>query len=169
MTRQRLIVLTAALFVVGVGIDLVIGYSPFPGYGASLGLVGSFVLILGAKALGSAFVVRAEDLYPDEIPPDVAPDLPVAPGADIDAWPQHPVKADHLDSIEAAPAGRSRDTDAVPHSGRRTASDADPTTESDTRTDPTPRSDPRTASDTGTDPAARPGTGPDRDRGAGRD
>ena len=114
MTRQRLIALTAVLFVIGVGIDLVIGYSPIPGYGALIGLVGAFVLILGAKALGNVFVVRPEDLYPDEIPPDVAPDLPVAEGADIDAWPDEPV-ADHHD-VEAA--GHDTGTDHDRGAGR---------------------------------------------------
>jgi hypothetical protein len=139
MTRQRLIQLTAVLFVIGVGIDLVIGYSPIPGYGALIGLVGAFVLTYGAKGLGSAFVVRSEDLYPDEIPPDVAPDLPVAPGADIDAWPDEPVKAEDHDSVEAADPTRSR---TAPHDSIEAA---DPTT-----------------------PAA-PDTATDHDRGAGRD
>ena len=125
MTRQRLIALTAGLFVVGVGIDLVIGYSPIPGYGALIGLVGAFVLILGAKALGNVFVVRSEDLYADEIPPDVAPDLPVAPGADIDAWPDHPVtaRADH-DSVEAAGQHRPNDHDSVEAAGHDTPRDS---------------------------------------------
>jgi hypothetical protein len=154
MTRQRLIQLTAVLFVIGVGIDLVIGYSPIPGYGALIGLVGAFVLTYGAKGLGSAFVVRSEDLYPDEIPPDVAPDLPVAPGADIDAWPDEPVKAEHHSS-EAAAHGRSAATD------HHDAEVTDPDRGEAAAHHDVEAADPATprASD----------AGPDHDRGAGRD
>lgn len=82
MTRQRLLGLTAVLFAVGFGIDLVIGYSPVPGYGAGIGLFGTVLLVYAAKGLGSAFVSRSEDLYPADAPPDVQPDLPPEHDAD---------------------------------------------------------------------------------------
>lgn len=72
---NRPVVITAVLVVVGFGVDLVTGYSLFPGYPAALGLVGGTALVLGAKALGNAVVSQREDYYADEAPADVQEDL----------------------------------------------------------------------------------------------
>ncbi|MCC5950353.1 MAG: hypothetical protein JJT89_18015 [Nitriliruptoraceae bacterium] len=76
MNRPRLVALTAGLFAVGVVIDLIIDYSPVPGYGAGIGLIGTFVLVYGAKAVIGPVVTRPEDRYPDDVPADVHEDLP---------------------------------------------------------------------------------------------
>jgi hypothetical protein len=59
----------------GLGLDLVTGYSPFPGYGAALGLLGCSVIIVVSKWLGKVFIQRPEDYYPDDVPDDLQEDL----------------------------------------------------------------------------------------------
>jgi hypothetical protein len=61
--------------VVGLAVDLVTGYSPFPGYGAALGLLGCSVIIYVSKWLGTAFIQRPEEYYPDDVPTDLQEDL----------------------------------------------------------------------------------------------
>jgi hypothetical protein len=72
---NRPVLITAVAVVVGVLIDLATGYSTFPGYAATLGLVGGAALVFGAKALGGAFVQRSEDYYPEDTPADEQEDL----------------------------------------------------------------------------------------------
>ena len=71
MTTSRLVAITVVAFVVGVGLDLLIGYSPIPGYGASIGLFGCLGLILFAKKVLAPLVDRPETHDPEETPPDV--------------------------------------------------------------------------------------------------
>jgi hypothetical protein len=61
--------------VVGLLVDLVTGYSPFPGYGAALGLLGCSAIIYVSKWLGQALLQRPEDYYPDDVPNDLQEDL----------------------------------------------------------------------------------------------
>lgn len=79
MTTSRLVTITVVAFVVGVGLDLLIGYSPVPGYGAAIGLFGCLGLILVAKKVVAPLVDRPESHDPEETPPDiqahVRPDL----------------------------------------------------------------------------------------------
>jgi hypothetical protein len=72
--NRRALAVTAVLFALGVGVDAIVGYSPFPGYGAAIGLVGCVVIIVVSKWIGATFLERPEDYYPDDIPPDVQPD-----------------------------------------------------------------------------------------------
>jgi hypothetical protein len=65
----------AVALVIGIGLDLFTGYSPFPGYGAALGLLGCSVIIFVSKWLGQVFIQRPEDYYPDDVPDDLQEDL----------------------------------------------------------------------------------------------
>jgi hypothetical protein len=73
MNRRALLV-TGALLVVGVGLDVATGAKNFPGYAASIGLLGCIVIVVVSKWLGGA-LSRREDLYPDDVPADVQEDL----------------------------------------------------------------------------------------------
>jgi hypothetical protein len=90
VTTSRLVTITVVLFVVGVAADLVIGYSPVPGYGAAIGLFGCLGLILLAKRLGKWLVDAPEDFYPEETPPDVHPDFGVGPSHGPVRYPTGP-------------------------------------------------------------------------------
>lgn len=81
MTTGRLITVTLVAALVGVGPDLLIGYSPVPGYGAAIGLFGCLGLILFAKKVLSPAVERSEDHLPGEAPPDLQPDRGQGPTA----------------------------------------------------------------------------------------
>lgn len=81
MSTSRLVTITVVAFAVGVGLDLLIDYSPVPGYGASIGLFGCLGLILFAKKLLAPAVDRAEDHDPHETPPDLQPDRGRGPAA----------------------------------------------------------------------------------------
>lgn len=74
MRTGRPMLVTAAAFVLAVLADLAIGYSPFPGYGALIGLIGCIVIVVVSKWLGR-FLSRPEDLYPLDVPADVQEDL----------------------------------------------------------------------------------------------
>jgi hypothetical protein len=63
------------LVVIGVLVDLWTGYSPFPGYAALLGLVGCAGIIIVSKWLGTVWLQKPEDHYPDDVPADVQEDL----------------------------------------------------------------------------------------------
>jgi hypothetical protein len=69
------VLITAVAVVVGVLVDLATGYSLYPGYAATLGLLGGAALVFGAKWLGGAFVQRPEDYYPEDAPADEQEDL----------------------------------------------------------------------------------------------
>lgn len=73
--NRRAIPPIAVLFVLGTIVDVFIGYSPFPGYGAAIGLFGCLAIVVVSKWLGAELLDRPEDYYPDEIPPDLQPDL----------------------------------------------------------------------------------------------
>ncbi len=74
MSTRRLATITVVAFAVGVSLDLLIGYSPVPGYGAAIGLFGCLGLILLSKKLLAPVVDRPEDHDPQEPPPDLQPD-----------------------------------------------------------------------------------------------
>lgn len=83
---RRAIPPIVALFALGTTVDVVVGFSPFPGYGAAIGLFGCIAIVVVSKWLGSALLERPEDYYPDEVPPDLQVDLlpsehPDHPGA----------------------------------------------------------------------------------------
>lgn len=66
---------TLIALVVGLVVDVLTGYSPFPGYGALLGLGSCTLIIVGSKWLGDRFLQRGEDYYPGEAPADEQEDL----------------------------------------------------------------------------------------------
>lgn len=74
MSARQLRGLTAAALVISVALDLVIGYSPFPAYGALIGLAGCVAIVLGSGWLGG-LLARPEDYYPHDVPADVEEDL----------------------------------------------------------------------------------------------
>lgn len=90
MSRRRIWLVTAIGLVVVIGLDLVVRYARFPGYGAVLGFAGCFLLVHLAKAFGRTVVQRPERYYPDDVIPDVqddvGPDAAAASGPD--AGPQ---------------------------------------------------------------------------------
>jgi hypothetical protein len=62
--------------VAGVAVDVAIGATlPYPGYAATIGLVGCVLIVVVSKWLGGAFIQQPEDYYPDDAPPDRQPDL----------------------------------------------------------------------------------------------
>jgi hypothetical protein len=93
--RMRLrAMVTGAALVLSIAVDLVVGYSPYPGYGASLGLGGCIGIIVISKWIGKTFLDRPEDYYVDDAPPDVQPDVlppdhPDAIRTPTDADPAH--------------------------------------------------------------------------------
>jgi hypothetical protein len=74
MSRTALTV-TAVAVLLGVLLDGVIGYSPFPGYAAIIGLGGCVVIVLVSKWLGTTLLERPEGYYPQDTDPDVQADL----------------------------------------------------------------------------------------------
>ncbi len=78
-----------AAVVVSVVIDLVLGYSPIPGYAAALGLVGGGVLTIAGKVALPKLVSRSPAHYPlDEAPAVQADVLATGPDPrDVDGRP----------------------------------------------------------------------------------
>lgn len=74
MRTGRPLVVTLVALAVSVLVDLWNGYSPFPGYGALIGLVGCIVIVVVSKWLGR-WLTRPEDHYPDDVPADLQEDL----------------------------------------------------------------------------------------------
>jgi hypothetical protein len=74
MRTGRPLAVTLLAFAVAVVVDLVVGYSPFPGYGASIGFLGCVVIVVVSKWLGR-WLSRPEDYYPDDVPSDLQEDL----------------------------------------------------------------------------------------------
>jgi hypothetical protein len=74
VSRLRPLPVIAVALLVGVALDVWHGYSPFPGYGAALGIVGTTVLVFGSKWVGLG-LQRPEDYYPEDVPADTE-DLP---------------------------------------------------------------------------------------------
>jgi len=73
MNRTALVV-TAVAFALGVGLDVATGAKNFPGYSATIGLLGCIVIVVVSKWFGT-LLSRPEDLYPGEGPADVQEDL----------------------------------------------------------------------------------------------
>jgi hypothetical protein len=71
---RRALPVTAVLFAVSVAIDVATGAKNFPGYSATIGLVGCIVIVVVSKWLGTA-LSRPEDLYPADVPTDLQEDL----------------------------------------------------------------------------------------------
>jgi hypothetical protein len=74
VTRRRPLLLVAAAFAAGVAIDLVVRYSPFPGYGAMIGIAGTLLIAVASSGL-TRLAGRPEDHYPAETPREVEEDL----------------------------------------------------------------------------------------------
>lgn len=74
MSRTALRV-TAIALVISVVVDALVGYSRFPGYGAAIGLGGCVAIILVSKWIGTTFLERPEDYYPDDVAPNVQEDV----------------------------------------------------------------------------------------------
>lgn len=68
-------VITATAFAAGVVADLFVGVGYFPGYAATIGLVGCAVIIIVSKWLGAALIQRDEDYWPNDGPADLQEDL----------------------------------------------------------------------------------------------
>ncbi len=85
MTRRAVPVVVVAVLL-GVGIDLLTGFSPFPGYAALLGVGGGTLLTLAGKVVLPALVAKVPAYYPDdETPPTQADVLATGPDArDLD-------------------------------------------------------------------------------------
>jgi hypothetical protein len=94
VTRTRLLVLLGVAFAVGALADVVVGYAPFPGYGAAIGIVGTLVIAVLSSVL-TRLAARPEDHYPAETPRDVEEDL---------RSPEPPVPAPGATSAPAAPS-----------------------------------------------------------------
>jgi hypothetical protein len=75
VSRLRPLPVIAVALVVGLGVDLLTGYSPFPGYPAALGLLGGALLTFGAKSGLARLVQRPNDYYPEDETPAVQEDL----------------------------------------------------------------------------------------------
>ena len=68
MTRTRLLIITAVLAVIGVGLDVAMGADP-PGYALTVGLGGCIAIILVSKWIGKAWLQRPDpDAVPEEPP-----------------------------------------------------------------------------------------------------
>ncbi len=72
--NRTAVVVTAALFALGVLADVVTGSKNFPGYAASIGLFGCIVIVVVSKWLGGV-LSRPEALYPGDVPTDLQEDL----------------------------------------------------------------------------------------------
>ncbi len=73
--RRLALTITAIAVPLGIGLDLVIDYSPFPGYGVVIGLLGCMAIIIGSKWVGKLLLDRPRDYYADDAAPDVQPDV----------------------------------------------------------------------------------------------
>jgi hypothetical protein len=80
VSRQRILAVTGIAALVAIALDVVIGYSPFPGYGALIGFAGTVAIVVVSGWLTS-LLARPEGYYPDETPPDVEVDLRGTPPA----------------------------------------------------------------------------------------
>ena len=72
--NRRALTVTAVLFALGIGADVVTDAKYFPGFAASIGLFGCIVLVVVSKWFGNA-LSRPEDLYPADVPADEQEDL----------------------------------------------------------------------------------------------
>lgn len=72
--NRRVLPVIGGLLVVGAVVDWLIGYAPFPGYSALIGLLGTILITVVAKRVGAG-LQRPEAYYPDDRVPDVQPDL----------------------------------------------------------------------------------------------
>jgi hypothetical protein len=74
VSRNRLLLVLGVAVAVGAAIDVLVGSAPFPGYGASIGIVGTLVIVVVSSVL-TRLAARPEDHYPAETPRDVEVDL----------------------------------------------------------------------------------------------
>jgi hypothetical protein len=95
--RRLALLVTVIAVPVGIGLDLVIGYSPFPGYGVVIGLLGCMAIIIGSKWVGKLLFDRPPDYYPDDAAPDVQPDVLPPEHPDAARTPGDAVPAARLD------------------------------------------------------------------------
>jgi hypothetical protein len=95
--RRLALIVTAVAVPLGIGLDLVLDYSPYPGYGASIGLLGCIAIIIGSKWVGKLLLDRPPDHYPDDAAPDVQPDVLPPDHPDAARTPGDAVPAARLD------------------------------------------------------------------------
>lgn len=86
MTPRNLAI-TAVAFLASIGVDAAFGDSRFPGYGATIGLVGCVAIILISKWLGTFLLERPEGWLGIDAPADEHPDLR---GADPERDAEYP-------------------------------------------------------------------------------
>ena len=72
--NRRAALLTGLALGSSVVLDAVVGVKNFPGYAATIGLVGCIVIVVVSKWFGNV-LSRPEELYPDDVPADVQEDL----------------------------------------------------------------------------------------------
>jgi hypothetical protein len=72
--NRRAMTVTAVLFAVGIGVDVLTDAKYFPGFAATIGLFGCIVIVVVSKWLGTT-LSRPEDLYPADVPADAQEDL----------------------------------------------------------------------------------------------
>lgn len=73
--NRRVLPVIAIVAVIGLGLDLLIGYSPVVGYGAGIGLGGTILLTLVAKKVLAPVLQRPSDHYPKDVAPIVEHDV----------------------------------------------------------------------------------------------
>ena len=73
--NTRALPVIAVVAAVGLGLDLLIRYSPVVGYGAGIGLFGTIILTLVAKKVMAPALQRSEDYYPEDAGPEVERDV----------------------------------------------------------------------------------------------
>ncbi len=114
MNRRALPVI-GVVAVIGLGLDLLIRYSPVVGYGAGIGLFGTIILTLVAKKVMAPALQRPEDHYPDDQTPDVEYDVY---GVRSDGHSSHGQAGDDTGAAASttAPANLP-DTDGDTHGG----------------------------------------------------
>lgn len=83
MTTRNLLIVATAL-IVSVGVDVAWGKSIFPGYGATVGLLGSFALVVVTNWLGKTVLDRPEEALGIDAPLDEHADLHQADGWQTD-------------------------------------------------------------------------------------
>lgn len=73
--NRRLVPAILIGLVVAIGVDLAWSSAPFPGYAATIGLVGTIVLTILAKGVLSPLVERPPSFEGDDATPDVQMDV----------------------------------------------------------------------------------------------
>jgi hypothetical protein len=72
--NRRALAVTVVTLAAGMTLDVITGAKYFPGYAASIGLLGCIAIVVVSKWLG-VLLSRSESLYPDDVPADLQEDL----------------------------------------------------------------------------------------------